>query len=300
MDAKRVLDKVVAEERSFRKRDFLAPYTDNIKTALVKMGGMNYRFRIVGFSGSGIGIFEPVDHSCARYKSDADWETTRRYLDVLPHLHVILAFESDQGWIAYPMNMESTQKRFALEGEIIVKNVSDAERFDVITVRFDGMHFWYDDMFNGADMVKSNFLREAFDPVNLSPTAIWNKVDQIKAVTPEDKKAFTLALDAWNYFKRASTEEQIAEVLAAGGGILGTYVVRGANIEVKWHSKSGREYTSAVDKNFNILDGCAGICVDGEDHKFHLKDMPYIVAIGERDNAIYTTSIRDIEGSFDE
>jgi len=216
----------------------------------VKMGGMDYKFRIVGFTGSGIGIFEPVDHSCARYKSDADFKTTRKYLDILPHLHVILAYDSDQGWVAYPMNMESACKKFDLDGEIIVKNVSDAERFEVITARFDGMHFWYDDIFNSADLMKSSQLRDIFDPANISPIEMRENIESIKELTPEDREAFSLAIRSWNYFKRVTTQRELKQILSAGKGKWISYVVRGANLKVRWKSKRGKPYTPSVEKGF--------------------------------------------------
>jgi len=294
MDPKEVLKKIVTQERNFRKREFLAPYTEGMRTAIVKMSGMNYRFRIVGFTGSGIGMFEPIDHSCARFKGDADFATTRKYLDILPQLHVILVYESDQGWIAYPMNMESTCKKFALDGEIIVKNVSDAERFDVITARFDGMHFWYDDVFHSADLMKSSFMRDAFDPASLLPSKMREKIDEIKGLTPEDKESFELAIRSWNYFKRVTAQEELEQILAVGGGRLLSYVVRGANLEVRWKSKQGNPYTSSVEKgSYDVV--CAGICVDGEDKKFHFKDLPGIADMGEQEDAIYRTMGRDID-----
>lgn len=293
INPKDVLRKVIDQERNFRRREFLAPYAEDIRTAIVKMNGMNYKFRIVGCHGSGMGLFEPIDHSCARYKGDADLETSRKYLDILPQLHVILAYESDQGWVAFPMHLESTRKKFALAGEIIVKNVSDAERFDVITTRFDGVHFWYDDIFRSADLIKSSQMREIFDPINIPSAVMAKGLDEIKGLTPEDRIAFELASNSWNYFKRVATQDELNKLLAAGGGKLFSYVIRGANIEIKWKSKSGQEYTSLVDKV--SYDGVsAGFCLTG-DSKFHTKDLPFIAEIEEKEGAVYRSMERNID-----
>jgi len=294
MDEKDLLKKVIEKERKFRTQDFLAPYTNQTKTAIVKMDGLNYKFRIVTQgSEEGLGIFRPIDPNCALLKKAASWEMRREYFDALPSLHVILSYETDQGWVAFPMNIESTQKKFALVGEVVVKSVSDAERFDVITARFDGVHFWYDELFVGSDAIKSQAMRDCFDP-KLHPDTMRQSLDIIKGITPEDQQAFELAISSWKVFTRMSTEAMIKKVLSDGGGALGSYVVRDVNIEIKWKSASGKDYTTLVDKSsLDVVS--AGICLDDEDTKFNLRDMPYIVNKGESEAAIYIMPVRHID-----
>jgi len=287
MEAKQLLKQMVEKERNFRTREFLAPYAEGMKHAVVKFDGMNYQFRITGFTNSGIGIFRPIDHSCAKFVKDAEWESARAFLDMLPQLHLILCYEVDGGWVAFPMNVESTQKRFAFTGEVVIKGVTDAERFDTVTSRFDGVHFWYDDIFDGADMIKSESMREAFDPKN-PISKMRETFDKIKGRTPEDRHAFELAIASWQKFRRQSTEGQLKAMLAAGGGKLERYVVRGVNIEIKWKSASGQDYNSVLKKDsLDVV--CAGICLDGEDAKFHGKDLPFLVTRGEEGGLIYRT-----------
>ena len=268
--------------------------------AIVKMDDMNYKFHISGHSGNGIGVFSPVDETHATYKEEASWELSHNYMKVLPFIHMILAYEVEDGWVAHPMHSATAKTKLGLMGEIVVHNVSDAERFDVVTVRFDGVSFWHDDVFIGADLTKSYGMREAFN-ADWTPSKMRKKLEEVKGITPEDHLAFTLAVDSWIHFKKVSTEDQLQEVLSPGGGKLKKYIVRGKNLEVQWTSRSGRLYTSTVNKE--SFDGiCAGFCVDGEDTKFHLKDYPYIAAIGEEANAIYETTYRNIdyEGEWDE
>ena len=287
MEAKELLKQIVEKERNFRTREFLAPYTEGLRTAIVKFDGVNYQFRITGFHGSGIGVFQPIVHSCAKYKKDAEWEVARAYLDLLPHLHLILAYESDKGWVSYPLNVESTQKRFAFKGEVLVKGVTDVERFDVVTARFDGVNFWFDDVFDGADMIKSEAMREAFNP-NRPVSQMRKKFDEIKGHTPEDCHTFEVAIASWHRFRRVTTEERIKKMLASGGGKLVKYVVRGANIEFNWKSESNESYSSVVKKDsLDVV--VAGICLDGEDEKFHGKDLPFLIARGEAGGLIYRT-----------
>lgn len=285
--ARDLLTKMVAREREVRSREFLAPYTEQSKHAIVKIDGMNYRFRIVGFQGSGFGVFQPVDPTCARFVRTAEFNQTYDYLQILPRMYVILVCQTDLGWCAYPFNTESAKTKFGVDFEIIVRNASDVERFDVVTVRCDGRNFWFDEPFAGSDPIKADSLREAF-ALRAEPFKMRRAVDQLKGVTPEERKSFELALASWRQFQRQSTEGRLKEMLAAGGGELDNYVIRGKQIEITWQAHSGTYYKSHVDKDtFDVVS--AGICLNDEDQKFHLKDLPGIIKEGEDGGLIYIT-----------
>ncbi len=284
-----LMRRLAQREREFRTRDFLAPYTRESKSVIVKMDGVNYRFNIVNRShrvGGGIGIFHPVDPNTARYEQEADDDVRRKYLDMLPHATLILCYETELGWIAYPANVASAKKKMGIEDKVLVKNVTDAEVFDAVLVRFDGVHLWYDQLSPSGNAIKSAEIRDCFVPDHSEDRMIQN-FENLKGITPEDRKSFGLALESWKVYRKGLTEERLKEMLAIGGGKLGSYVVRGDNIEINWNSKSGQSYTSMVEKeNFNVVS--AGICLDPhdgtgpQDRRFHLKDLPFIMADGER------------------
>ncbi len=297
VDPRKLLNEMAKKERNLCSQDFIAPFTPRSKIALIKLDGLNYKFRIVGFNGSGFGLFRPIDASCAKYVRTAPIEKVRQFLELLPRIHLILAYEADQGWVAYPMNMESATSSLGLQSEAIVLNVSDCERFDVITARYDGMNFWYDEIFVGADPVKSEAMRECFLP-DATAKQMQAKLSQIKGITPEDKKSFDLAIGSWIIFKKMTTEAKISEMFSQAGAKLGSYVVRGANIDVRWTSTSGREYRSTIVKEtFDVVS--AGICLAGGDKSFHLKDLPFIIEEGEKRQAIYRTEDEDEDDDDD-
>lgn len=286
---KDLLSKFAQEERNFRQKEFLAPFTPKSRTAIVKMNGVNYDFRIVGHKsfGSGFGVFKPIDHSCAKFVKVAEYEQIRPYLDILPKVHMILCYETDDGWVSYPMNVESSKATLGLDREIIVKNVTDCERFDVVTARYDGAHFWFDEMFAGADVVKSEDMRNCFDP-STTVKKMRDALGAIKGLTPEDHKAFDVMLASWTLFKQVTTEDRLKHFIEPGGGKLKKYVLRGDHVEILWNSESGASYVSVVQKDtLDVVS--AGICLSGEDNKFHLKDLPFIVVQGEQRDAIYRT-----------
>jgi len=111
---------------------------------------------------------------------------------------------------------------------------------------------------------------------------------QLKGLTPEEKRAFDMALSSWRVFQRQTTEGQIKELLALGGADLDRYVIRGNQIEITWQAKSGSYYKSRIDKaTMDVVS--AGICLNDEDKKFHLKDLPGVIREGEEEGVIYIT-----------
>lgn len=285
--ARDLLAKTIAKELDLRSKEFLAPYTEHCKTAVVKMDGVNYKFRIVGFQGSGFGVFAPIDPTCARFARDGDFAQVQQYLELLPQVHMILVCETDLGWCGYPFNIESAQKKLGVDCEIIIRNISDVERFDVVSVRCDGTSFWYHEPFAGADPVKANELRECF-AMRTKPLQMAVRRNRMKGVTPEEKKAFEMALDSWRTFQKQTTEGRVKELLARGGADLDNYVIRGNQIEITWQAKGGAYYKSRVNKEtLDVVS--AGICLNSADNRFHLKDLPGIIRQGEDEKVIYVT-----------
>lgn len=286
--ARDLLAEFSAKEIEVRTKSFFAPYAEISKFAIVKIDGANYRFRIIGFQGSGFGIFRPVDPTCARFVRAADFEHVHNYLQLLPKYHFILVCQTNLGWCAYPFNAEVARRKLGAETEVIIRNVSDVDRFDVVTVRYDGMNFWYEEPFSGADPVKAETLRECF-VLRTDQLKMKKKIDNLKGLTPEEKRSLDLALASWREYQQQTTEGRLREWLAHGGADLDNYVIRGEQIEITWQARSGRCYRSRVEKsNLDVVS--AGICLSGGDSKFHLKDLPGLIEVGEKRGVIYTTA----------
>lgn len=295
MDAKALRNKFAAKELELRNKEFMAPYAEEIRFAHVKINGIVHPFRIVGFKGHGFGVFAPRDGSSARFVRNADIADVRAYFDILPKLHFILCYETDKGWVGYPMNLESADKTLGLASETIIKNVTDCERFDVIVARYDSANFWYDEPFSGADLKKSSEMRECFCK-GQTPDRMKQSLSRIKGLSPEDRTSFDLAIKSWHRFQQLTTESRIKQVLEESGAKLGSYVVRGENVEVRWTTDRGTAYTSMVNKDsLDVVS--AGICLDPHDGdgpmdtKFHLRDLPYIMKQGEDKGVIVTRAI---------
>lgn len=289
--------KMAQREREFRAQNFIAPYTKQSRIAIVKLDGANYQFRIVGFPAVfGVGVFGPVDPNCARFLKDADIELRRSYFDLLPKINLILCYETEDGWISFPSHLESSRHHFGLESEVLVRGVSDCERFDIVVARYDGIGFWYDEVFPGANPAQGESLRNCLQP-HVSVERMRKLAATIKGVHPEQRHAFELAIVAWTLFQKVSTEDRIRKILADSGGHLGRFILRGENIEVHWKSAAGREYSSLIQKeSLNVIS--AGICLSGYDRRFHLKDLPFIMSEGEKRGSIVVTADPTVGGLY--
>ena len=283
MDARSLRDKFATKEANLINSEFMAPFTEGVQKALIKVDKVVYPFRIVGQKGTGFGIFKPRDGNCACFVRDAEFDQVRAYLNILPQIHLVLAYETDKGWVAYPMNAESADKSLGLESEVVVKSVTDCERFDTIVARYDTVNFWFDEMFLGGDPAKANEMRQCFRKDH-TPQQMKKALARIKGLTPEDHKTFDLAVKSWQKFQVLSTEDRIKKVLRESGAMLGSYVVRGDHLEVRWKTDRGTAYTSMVKKDtLDVVS--AGICLDDgsgpQDSQFNLRDLPYIMRQGE-------------------
>jgi hypothetical protein len=183
------------------------------------------------------------------------------------------------------MNEESADKTLGLESETTVQCVTDCERFDVVIARYDTVNFWFDELFLGGDPQKAEAMRECFRK-DWTPQQMKKGLAQVKGATPEDRRAFDLAVKSWQKFQVLNTEARIRKVLQESGAVLGSYVVRGDKLEVRWKTDRGTAYTSMVAKDtLDVVS--AGICLDPhdgsgpQDHKFNLRDLPYIMRQGE-------------------
>lgn len=279
-----LVDKFIKAEKDFLAKEFLSPYNKFSKIAHVKLNGITYSFNIKGHKDNGFGIFKPIDGNNAEFVKDADFVIIQKYLSILPKIIAILSFETEHGWICNPFNYESASKSFGINECFLVKNVNDCQRFDVITARFDGKNFWYDNSFDGYDMRLSSSLRDNFKH-DLSQKKMFENINDISGITPEMIDTFTIALRSWDEFKKLSTQAQLEKFLKAGGSKLQSYIVRGSNIEMIWKSKSGAKYNSLIKKDtFDVVS--VGICVSSQDSKFHIKDLPYVIHKAEDERGV--------------
>jgi len=214
--------------------EFISAYTPDSKFTIIDKQEGEYKFRVVGSKGAGIGIFLPVDFTCARFVREANSEERESYWSAWPQLDCILVCLTDLGWCAFPTDLPIAKSALKVEQEIIVRQVSNGKRFDFITVRCDGVRFWYES--SCAEEEKSSCIQECYDGRS-NIQFMKRKLEKVKALSPEEKKSLDLAV--------ASENRDI----------------RGCDIELSWQVQSGAINGPLIDgKTFDVM--CAGMFVN--------------------------------------
>ena len=182
------------------------PYTEDTKTVLVKSLDLIDtidRFRVTGLPkgysgfGAGFAMCKILKDSCIRYWGSAVNEygfysnPLIKYMDSLIAVDYILCYETDLGWAGFPADKEDAKSKVDYDREVIIKNVYDGQMFDKVTVRSDGMHFWYRSKSEDANAKKSRDLRTLFDQEE-SFDYIRNRMSKSKDITQEDIDSFDL------------------------------------------------------------------------------------------------------------
>jgi len=248
------------QEKDSQQKQFFALFANYFQYALTKKHDKHHMFRIVGFNGSGAGIFEPIDATCAKYLKKVPPEHQRAYLNTLSDIHMIMSYETDRGWLCYPFAKLNTEDPLHdLRQEVLVQNIIGCERFDIISARYDGTHFWFDSkVMNSNSLIKSEAMRLCLH-YDLPPERMKYNVNRIgQQLTQEDYKAFSLAVQSWLIFQRQSSETQQLDAQVRNDGVVGSYVVHGADDNMRpWHVP-GYKYVSIVDDGLlNVT--CMGI-----------------------------------------
>jgi hypothetical protein len=282
----KLLDSFIKKERDLLNNMFIAPFDQNTTTIIVKIDKVNYKFKINKTKSSGLGYFKPKNSKEAVLVGEVEEYLADSFLKSLPSLIFILCYETDFGWIAYPYDLNGIAK-YNIFGEILIKNVKDCQRFDIITARYDSVNMWYHEPFAGANISKSIQLRDCFQS-DFNELQIKAAKDKILGLKTEESKAFDIVLESWKKFLKTSTEDTIKQFLQNSGATLSNYILKGTDIEIKWKAPSGKTYYSLIKKDsYDVVS--AGICLSGEDQKFHLKDLPYLVDFAEKENGVYVT-----------
>lgn len=282
----KLLDSFIKKEQTLLNNTFVAPFDQHTTRIIVKIDKLNYKFNIKKTTSAGLGYFKPKNATEAVLIGEVEEYLSESFFKTLPSINFILCYETDFGWIAYPYDLHGVAK-YGIFGEVLIKNVKDCQRFDIITARYDSVNFWYHEIFSGANIAKVIELRECFQS-NFNEAQIKLAKDKILGLKKEEETSFDIILESWKKFLKTSTEEVIKQFLQNSGATLSNYILKGESVEIKWKAPSGKTYYSVIKKDsYDVI--TAGICLSGEDKKFHLKDLPYLVDFAEKEDGVYLT-----------
>jgi len=279
-----LLEKINKEDMKISEQEILAPVQIGSAFIQTKVANMIRKFAISEQRSSGIKIFKATDYENASYIREASEGEIRSYLDILPKIILILLYQQDGCWYAFPAHQEQFKRVGPATVVSILNTHESCDRFDYVIARYDGYTFWYDDVDYRVDPDKQEHMRSSLMKQN------WGKIRNVddpnvyildyKGLTLEDSIAYQIAARRLIQDSRSTIEQRLEKDLLDVNAKLSSVIEKGVNIEVKWINASGQIYTTVIQKNdFRVV--TAGICVSGEDRKFDLKSLVGVVNYAE-------------------
>jgi hypothetical protein len=200
-------------------------------------------------------------------------------------MRLILCGRAGAVWFGSAASFGDTRMR--LEGVAPVHLADEVQLFDCVLVRYDGGHFWFDEIDSRHDPAASAYLRASLNE-RLEP----ERLDR-RGLTAEERAAYEVAYWESNQApqagsprnrRRAADRERPAldqdldpvrgrlrESLSHAGAELIDYLERPDSFRVTF-AVGGQRHTSSVNKE-DLTVHVAGICLSGEDQKFDLGSL---------------------------
>lgn len=269
-----LLNRLAAEETCFLTADFLAPMLGG-GIVYVRIAGIVCRLR-VDDNFQGWGVFRPNDAATARLLRPATLAERRHYLEVLPRRRLILCRAEKQRWLAWPAH--HADHRFANATLLPVRFVEEAQLFDSIVARWDGVQGWFESLDERADPSAAVYLRESLR--QMTP------LEQIhrRGLNAEQRTAYAVAHAVRLEAERDRTEERLRFALAHAGGKLTGYLEREDGFRVEFRI-DGQRHVSLVAKDDLSIE-LAGICLSGEDRQLDLQSLVGVLREAHREGIL--------------
>jgi hypothetical protein len=217
----------------------------------------------------------------------------QRYLELFPLVRLILVDQREEQWFALPAHRADT--RFRIEGVIPVRLVEEAQRFEVIEARFDGVQFWYAGPDARWDPALASYLRQELE--RLTPPEQLHR----SGLTAEERTAYVLnywpRYEASEEAQRSREESRLRRALEYAGAELKDYVERRDVYTVTFEVDGQRHVSAVAKKDLSVQ--VAGICLSGEDEKFDLQSLVGVIREAQ-DGAGLVRVGRDNQGMAEE
>jgi hypothetical protein len=277
-----LLNRLAAEEEQFLQREFLAPALRG-GTVRVRIAGVICAVRTTPEDFEGWGVFQPRSHSEAILLREASLAERRRYLELFPAVRLILCRRAGRVWFGSAASFGDN--RIRLEGLAPVNLADEVHLFDCVRARYDGAHFWFDDVDMRHDPAASAYLRDSLND-RVAPEEL-----ERRGLTAEERAAYEVA--HWELNEAPQTDRarsrkrdvderspdreldpvrrRLRESLSHAGAELVDYLERPDSFRVTF-TVGGQRHTSSVNKE-DLTVHVAGICLSGEDQKFDLGSL---------------------------
>lgn len=275
-----------AAEEAFLDTEFLAPVLPGGRVR-VRIAGLVCTLRVTGRHEPGWAILKPLSLERARVVAQPGLRQVHDYLALFPAVRLVLVARTRQYWLALPAHRADT--RFQIEGTARVYLVTGAEPFQRVVARFDGAHFWFQEVDRRRNPAIAAYLREAFD-AETAPEDLHKPT-----LTAEERAAYELAHQAVEIVRRDRVKQRLSAALAHAGAELASYVER-EDVYTVTYTVDGQMHRSTVAKD-DLTVQVAGICLAGQDRRFDLQSLVGVLREGARGRRLVHVGPR---GNLDE
>lgn len=272
-------NRLAAAEERFLKSEFLAPALSGGQVQ-VRIAGVVCRLAIRPKNFEGWGIFQPTSHTAAKLVRPATLGERQRYLGLFPLVRLILAGRLENDWLGVAAHRADTRVR--IDGMAPVRLVEEAQLFEVVETRFDGLQFWYAGSDPRWDPASAVYLRNALDGMT-HPDLLYRL-----GLTAEERLAY--AVNYWPRYEQSEEarkgreEDRLRKALAHAGAELRGYIER-PDVYTITYEVDGRRHVSAISKQ-DLSVQVAGICLSGEDEKFDLHSLVGVIREAQGEGGI--------------
>jgi hypothetical protein len=282
-----LLNKMASAEEDFLRTEFMAPILPNGRVR-VRIAGLVCTLRVVGDVSPGWAILKPLAMDLAQVTAKPSLRQIRDYLALFPAVRLLLVARTEAGWLALPAHQGD--HRFKITMPVPVHLASGVELFQQIVARFDGGHFWFQEIDRRRNPAIAAYLRQAL--ADETPLEALHK----PTLTVEERAAYHMHYQALLAARRDQVELRLAEALAHAGGKLASYLERDDAYTVTF-TVDNQTYRSTVAKDdLTLL--TAGICLSGQDRRFDLHSLVGVIREGaERHDLVF---VGDDEGLAEE
>lgn len=273
-----LLNKMEAEEEAFLDTEFLVPILPG-RQVRVLIAGVICTLRVIGTAELGWAILKPLSMDRAKVIAKPSLQQIRDYLALFPALKLLLISRIGRDWLALPAHRSDS--RFHIDGTVRVHLVAGAEQFQQIIARFDGGHFWFQEIDRRRNPAIAAYLRDVL-AAEIPPEQIHKPT-----LTAEERQAYHLLYKAVEDARRDEVEVHLVDALAHAGATLSSYIEREDAYTVTFNV-DGQTHRSTVHRDdLTVL--VAGICLSGEDRKFDLQSLVGVIREGRQMGRIVHT-----------
>ena len=267
-----LLDKMQSAEEEFLQTEFLAAVLPG-RRVRVRIAGIVCTLRVVGQAEPGWAILRPLAMDRARVIDRPSLGQIRDFLALFPQVRLLLVAQT--GWGGLAIAAHRGDRRFQIDGPVPVYLVTGVEPFQSIIARFDGSHFWFQEVDRRRNPGIAAYLRE-----ELAAETPPDRLHKAR-LSAEEREAYDLLYQAGEAARRSAVELRLSDALSHAGAELVSYIEREDAYTVAFtvDGRHGPHRSTVRKDDLTVL--VAGICLQGQDRRFDLASLVGVLREGQ-------------------